>query len=123
MNTDIEISRPSPINNLYKVDKINNDSLINERYIENKIDYFEKTLDGAISQIDKVATNWSGKKEDWDNIYLPQLSKINNDMISFIKLLNYHNVKIENVNNNQKLDAIINKCFSIMLIGDKYFPN
>ena len=123
MDTDIEISRPSPINNLYKVDKINNEPLINERYIEDKIDYFEKTLDDAISQIDKVATNWSGKKEDWDNNYLPQLSKINNDMISFIKLLNYHNVKIENVNNNQKLDAIINKCFSIMLIGDKYFPN
>lgn len=122
MDIKNKILRPSPIVNPHKFINID-DLLIDEKYIKDKIDSFENILEDTISQINKVATNWLGKKSDWDNIYLLQLCKINNDITSFLKLLKHRNVKIMNKENEKKLDAVINKCFTIMLIGDGYFPN
>ncbi len=65
----------------------------------------------------------TGNKIDWDEIFLPELLKIKENIINFVKLLKKSNIEIKNKEMKNKLDLITNDCFSMMLIGKLHFPN
>ena len=98
-----------------------NDTL-NEEFIDNQINLFEQKLKTTLEQINK-SSDLTGNKIDWDEIFLPELLKIKENIINFVKLLKKSNIEIKNKEMKNKLDIITNDCFYMMLIGKLHFPN
>lgn len=99
----------------------NIDNIIDEEFIHKQINLFEQRLNTMLEQINK-SSDLTEDKIVWDEFFLPELMKIKENIINFIKLLKKSNVEIKNKDMKNKLDLITNDCFSMMLIGNLHFP-
>lgn len=112
---DISLKPPS-------LKKIRVEVIYDEKYISEQLDVFEQNLDNIFEKINKDGSGWKGNKLDWEEIYLPELVKFKDDVMTFLKSLTRNNISISKTN-YEKIEETLNKCFSMVLIGDKYFPN
>lgn len=106
--------------------KINKDNYcysIENNYITDQIKLFEENVNEIIKEINIAGENWKGTKEDWNKIYFPKLYKIKFEMDNFMKMLKQQNIKISKQEDITKFDETISYCFTMMLIGESYFPN
>jgi hypothetical protein len=115
--------RPCPINIPTKKLKSTANVVVDTNYINIQIDLFETLLTETIQDINKVINDSNGKKNDWDVIYFPILIKIKTGIAGLIKLIKKEQPTLFDFNIETKLDQLTFQCFSMMIMGDKYFPN
>ena len=117
---------PQPINVPTKI-KSDDNIMINNCYINMQIDLIEKTLKKTFEEINMASVNCAncgdrdGYKNEWDTNFFPKLAKIKNDITNLIKCIKEKQPILFDKIVESKLDELMFQCFSIMMIGDKYF--